>query len=73
MGQILAMQRTVTIMTDTEVFICLVILAITVIPISFWTVFVMSREIDTVIKRCDSMKRWAKMNLDERESEYHEG
>ena len=57
MGRILAMRRTVTTMTnDTAVFVCLVILAITVIPISFWTVFVMSREIDTVVKRCDSMK-----------------
>ena len=60
-------------MTDTEVFICLVILAITVIPISFLTVFVMSREIDTVIERCDSMKRWAKNNLDERDGDNHEG
>lgn len=54
-------------MTDTEVFLCLVFLAVTVIPISFWTVFVMSREIDTVINRCESTKRWAKRNLDERE------
>ena len=59
-------------MTDTEVFICLVFLAITVIPISFLTVFVMSRDIDTVIHRCDSMKRWAKRNLDEREGDHHE-
>lgn len=56
-------------MTDTEVFVCLVILAITVIPISFCAVFVMSMDIDTVIKRCDSMKRWAKRNLDEREGD----
>ena len=41
--------------------------AITVIPISLWTVFVISRETDTVIHRCESMKRWAKRNLDERE------
>lgn len=59
-------------MTDTEVFICLVILAITVIPISLWTVFVMSMDIDTVIKRCESMKRWAKRNLDERDGDKHE-
>lgn len=52
---------------DTAVFVCLVILAITVIPISLWTVFVISRETDTVIHRCESMKRWAKRNLDERE------
>ena len=56
-------------MTDTEVFICLVILAITVIPISFWTVFVMSREIDTVIHRCESMKWWAKINVDVRDGD----
>lgn len=54
-------------MTDTEVLICLAFLAITVIPISLWTVFVISRETDTVIHRCESMKRWAKRNLDERE------
>ena len=60
-------------MTEKEVFICLVILAITVIPISFCTVFVMSMDIDTVIKRCDSMKRWAKRNLlDEREGDHHD-
>lgn len=52
---------------DTAVFVFLVILAITVIPISLWTVFVISRETDTVIYRCESMKRWAKRNLDERE------
>ncbi len=54
---------------DTAVFVCLVILAITVIPISLWTVFVMSRDIDTVVKRCDSMKRWAKKNLDEKDGD----
>lgn len=60
-------------MTDTEVFICLVILAITVIPISFCTVFVMSMDIDTVINRCESLKRWAKRKLDERDGDHHEG
>lgn len=60
-------------MTDTEVFVCLVILAITVIPISFLTVLVMSMDIDTVIHRCESMKRWAKRNLDEGEGDHHEG
>lgn len=52
-------------LTDTEVLIFLVILAVTVIPISFCAVYTMSREIDMVIKRCDSIKRWAKTNLDE--------
>ena len=60
-------------MTDTEVFICLVFLAVTVIPISFLTVLVMSMDIDTVINRCESMKRWAKRNLDEKDGDHHEG
>lgn len=59
-------------MTDTEVFICLVILAITVIPMSLWYVVTMSMDIDTVIKRCDSMKRWAKTNFDEEDGEQDE-
>lgn len=62
--------RTVNGMTDTEVFVCLVILAITVIPISFLYVLAMSEDIDTVIKRCDSMGRWAKKKLDERKGDY---
>ena len=63
----------VTTMTDTEVFICLVILAITVIPMSLLYVLMMSGDIDAVIKRCDSMKRWVKRNLDERDGDHHEG
>ena len=59
-------------MTDTEVFICLVILAVTVIPMSLWYVVTMSMDIDTVINRSESMKRWAKMNLDERDGDHHE-
>lgn len=56
-------------MTDAEAIICLVLLAVTVIPMSLWYVVTMSMDIDTVIKRCDSMKRWAKRNLDEREGD----
>ena len=50
-------------MTDTDVFICLVFLAVTVIPMSLWCVVTMSREIDTVIKRCETMKRWARSHF----------
>jgi len=60
-------------MTDTEIIICLTIIFIPVILLSLWCVVTMSRDIDTVIKRCDSMKRWAKRNLDEREGDHHEG
>lgn len=56
-------------MTDTTVFVCLVILAITVIPMSLWYVVTMSGDIDTIINRCDSMKMWAKRNLDERDGD----
>lgn len=59
-------------MTDITVFVCLVILAITVIPISLWYVVMMSMDIDIVIKRCDSIKRWAKRNLNEREGDHHD-
>lgn len=59
-------------MTNTEIFICLIILAITVIPMSLLYVVTMSMDIDTVIKRCDSMKRWAKRNLDERDGDHHD-
>ena len=60
-------------MSDTEIVICLVILAITVIPMSLWYVLMMSGDIDTVIRRCDSMKRWAERNLDEKDGDHHEG
>ncbi|MBR2999774.1 MAG: hypothetical protein IKF39_02155 [Oscillospiraceae bacterium] len=50
-------------MTDTDVFICLVFFAVTVIPMSLWCVVAMSREIDTVIKRCETMKRWARLHF----------
>lgn len=60
-------------MTDTEIIICLSIIFIPVILMSLWCVVTMSMDIDAVIKRCDSMKRWAKRNLDEREGDHHEG
>ena len=60
-------------MTDTIVFVCLVILAITVIPMSLWYVVMMSMDIDMVIKQCDLIKRWAKRNLNERDGDNHEG
>lgn len=59
-------------MTDTEVFICLVILAITVIPTSFWCVFTISKEIDMDIERCELMKRWAKKNLERKDGDHHD-
>ena len=59
-------------MTDTEVIICLVLLAVTVIPISLWYVVAMSMDINTVINRCESMKKWAKSNLDERDGDHHD-
>ena len=69
----MANERTVNSMTDAEVIICLVSLAVTVIPMSLWYVVTMSRDIDMVIKRCESLKRWAKRNLDERDGDHHEG
>ena len=59
-------------MSDTEIIICLTIIFIPVILMSLWCVVTISRQIDTDIKRCDSMKRWAKSNLDERDGKYHD-
>ena len=59
-------------MTDTEIIICLTIIFIPVILMSLWCVVTISMDIDTVIKRCDSMKRWAKNNLDEREGDHND-
>jgi hypothetical protein len=59
-------------MTDAEVIICLVLLAITVIPMSLWYAVTMSRDIDGIIWRCEEMRWWAKKNLDEKDRERHE-
>lgn len=58
-------------MADIEVFICLMILAIVTIPVALWYVITASRDIDAVIRRCDSLKRWAKENLDEKKGSGH--
>lgn len=60
-------------MTDTEIIICLAVITIAVISMSLWYAVTISRGIDMVIKRCESLKRWAKRNLDEREGDHHEG
>lgn len=50
-------------MTDTEIIICLAVITIAVISMSLWYAVTISRGIDMVIKRCESLKRWAKRNL----------
>lgn len=51
-------------MTENDIFLLIIMLCVTVIPMCLVIVIVISRDIDGVIKQCDIIGKWAKKKLD---------
>lgn len=56
-------------MTENSILFFLILLCITVIPISLWIYLTIRRETDEVSRRCDEIGTWAKKELERMESD----
>ena len=60
-------------MTENSILFFLILLCITVIPISLWLYFTISREADEVSRRCNEIGVWAKKELERMASDEESG
>lgn len=58
-------------MTENNILFFLILLCITVIPISLCLYLTIRRESDEVIRRCDEIGAWAKKELERMKSDDH--
>lgn len=52
-------------MTENDILFFLILLCITVIPISLWFCLIMTKEADDIIRRCHDIGEWAKKELEQ--------
>ena len=60
-------------MTENNILFFLILLCITVIPISLCLYLTIRRESDEVIRRCDEIGAWAKKELERMKSDDESG
>jgi len=53
-------------MTENDIFIFLILLGITVIPMCLFICIVITRDINSAIRKCDEIGKWAKEELNRR-------
>lgn len=56
-------------MTEKDILLFIILLMVTIIPTGLYICIDTTRGINTTIKRCDKIGKWAKSELDNRNSE----
>ena len=54
-------------MTENDIGLFFILLAITIIPISLYFTVAITKDINSTIKKCDEIEQWAKEELDKGE------